>query len=321
VLTRVLSQIEVQPNPNVLVGFDKADDAGVYLLNDQQALVQTIDFFTPVVDDAATYGRIAAANSLSDIYAMGAKPLVALSVLAFPIGIVEESSLVEVIQGGASKMNEAGVPVIGGHSVQDPEMKFGYAVTGIVHPEKLITNASARPGDSLVLTKPLGTGIITTGIKFGKTPGRVEDEAIGWMLRLNDLGDCLHRHSIHAATDITGYGLLGHAWEMANASKVSLSIDADRVPIIEGTKSLVAEKMLPGGIEANRRFLGAQVVWNQTSDLLQQILLDPQTSGGLLISASQSDAEEICRISDNQGFSAWRIGEVTHRQEAGIFVH
>jgi len=311
----------VHANAKVLVGFDKADDAGVYLLNEQEALVQTVDFFPPVVDDPATYGQIAAANALSDIYAMGAQPLTALSILAFPAGVLEESSLVEVIQGGTSKMNEAGVPVIGGHSVRDPEMKFGYAVTGIVHPGRLITNAGAVPGDHLVLTKPLGTGIITTGIKFGKTPEPVQEEAIGWMLRLNDVGRRLHDYAVHAATDITGYGLLGHAWEMANSSRVTLLIDGNSVPIIEGTEALVAEKMLPGGIEANRRFLGAEVVWEKASETLQRILLDPQTSGGLLLSLSQSDAEDFCRSANDGGFCAWRIGETAHREEAGIRVH
>jgi selenide,water dikinase len=172
-----------------------------------------------------------------------------------------------------------------------------------------------------LLTKPLGTGIITTGIKFGKTPQAVQEEAIAWMLRLNDLGALLDQYSIHAATDITGYGLLGHAWEMAKASQVSLHIDAEKVPLMVGTESLVAEKMLPGGIEANRRFLGAGVVWGQTSQLLQQILLDPQTSGGLLLSVSPNDADEICGMADRQSFSAWQIGKVSSREEVSILVH
>ena len=316
----MLSKIETLPDSNILVGFDKADDAGVYLLNERQALVQSIDFFTPIVDDPATYGQIAATNALSDIYAMGARPVVALSVLCFPTGIVDEETLVEVVQGGTAKMHEAGVPVIGGHSVQDPEMKFGYAVTGFVDPDKLITNAGARPGDSLVLTKPLGTGIITTGIKFGKTSESVQNQAVAWMLQLNDAGSRLHDHGAHAATDITGYGLLGHACEMAKASQVTLLIKGDSVPVMEGTEALVAEKMLPGGIEANRRYVEAEVVWDKASETMKSILLDPQTSGGLLISLPWGEADALCESLETSGFSAWKIGEVVPREEASIQV-
>jgi len=319
-LARVLSKIETLPDSNVLVGFDKADDAGVYRLNDTQALVQTVDFFTPVVDDPATYGQIAATNALSDVYAMGARPIVALSVLSFPAGVVDEESLVAVVQGGTSKMNEAGVPVIGGHSVRDPEMKFGYAVTGLVDPHALITNAGARPGDILVLTKPLGTGIITTGIKFGKTPASIQNEAINWMLQLNDLAGRLHDHQAHAATDITGYGLLGHAFEMAEASGVTLQIDAEKVPIMDGTKMLVGEKMLPGGIEANRSYLMNNLTWGRVSQTMQQILLDPQTSGGLLISLTGDKVAAFCRTLAGDGFSAWKIGSVIPRKEFSIEV-
>jgi len=320
VLERVLSKIETLPDANVLVGFDKADDAGVYLLNEQQALVQTIDFFTPVVDDPRTYGQIAAANALSDVYAMGARPLIALSVLAFPDGTVDEESLLEVIQGGTEKMREAGVPVIGGHSIQDREMKFGYGVTGLVDPARIVTNAGALPGDELVLTKPVGTGIITTGIKFGRTPEATRDRAVAWMLQLNEIGTRLHEYTAHAATDITGYGLLGHAYEMARASGVTFRIEANRVPVIEGTEALVGERMLPGGIEANRRYVDAHVSWGEASETRRNLLLDPQTSGGLLVSLASREADSFCSSLKRDGLSAWKIGEVTRSEAVAIRV-
>jgi selenide,water dikinase len=320
VLERVLSQTEALPNPRVLVGFDKADDGGVYLLNDDQALVQTIDFFTPVVDDPKIFGQIAAANALSDVYAMGGQPVVSLSVLCFPEGVVEEELLVEIVQGGTSKMNEAGVSVVGGHSVQDREMKFGYAVTGIVDPKRMITNAAAQPGDHLLLTKPLGIGIITTGIKFGKANPAAEKEAIRWMLRLNQLGSSLSGRNVRAATDITGYGLLGHAFEMAKASNVTLRLEAGRVPVIEGTEAMAAEKILPGGIMSNRRYLGEEVDWRETSDAMQSILLDPQTSGGLLISIPQEASRGLRKWLNEEGSGCWKVGEVVARSETAIQV-
>lgn len=319
-LERVLAQIDTLPDPNVLVGFDKADDAGVYLLNENEAIVQTVDFFTPVVDDPFAYGQIAAANAVSDVYAMGGRPVFALSLLCFPLGVVEENLLIEVVKGGTAKLKEAGVTVIGGHSVQDPEMKFGYAVSGLVRPDRLITNAEARPGDVLLLTKPLGTGIITTGIKFGKGERSAQEEAVSWMLQLNKSGSDMSENGVRAATDITGYGLLGHALEMARASNVTLLISEKDVPVIEGTKALVEKKILPGGIVNNRRYLGEEVAWGNAGETMQSVLLDPQTSGGLLMSLPADKMARYREILTEAGTANWVIGEVAEQRQSAIEV-
>ena len=320
-LQKALSSIEVVANPNVLVGYDKADDAGVYLLDDQVALVQSVDFFTPVVDDPFFYGQIAAANSLSDVYAMGGSPRFALSIVGFPKEGVDEGILHEILRGGGEKMKEARVAVIGGHSVQDPEIKFGYCVTGIVSPQKVYTNAGAKPGDVLVLTKPLGTGIITTGIKFGKTEPRIAEVAIQWMCQLNSyVRDKLAKFRVHSVTDITGYGLIGHAYEMALASDVTLSFDADQIPVMEGVGELAGKGMLPGGIESNRRYVGSSISWHDVPSLRQKILLDPQTSGGLLISTSEQDGVTLGRELDAEGYLGRVVGRVVPRGDFSIEV-
>jgi selenide, water dikinase len=317
VLARVLADLEVYKDPRVMVGFETADDAGVYLLNEDLALVQTVDFFTPVVDDPHDYGRIAAANALSDIYAMGARPIFALSVVGFaPGGDVDEEVLAAVLRGGAGKMSEARVPVIGGHSVQDPEMKIGYCVTGTVDPRRVWTNAGARPGDVLFLTKPLGTGIITTGVKYGKTPRAVLDRAVGVMLELNSAAqEAVLDLGVHGATDVTGYGLVGHAFEMARASGATLSIEAAAVPLIDGVAPLARKGMLPGGILSNEAYAGSAVDWGGVAEPLRQILLDPQTSGGLLLAVDPADAETAA---ERLGPRGWRIGRVLELEDALI---
>jgi selenide, water dikinase len=296
-----------------MVGFENADDAGVYVLSEEQALVQTVDFFTPVVDDPDVYGQIAAANALSDVYAMGARPLFALSVVGFaPGGGVDEEVLASILRGGSRKMAEARVPVIGGHSVQDPEIKVGYCVTGTVDPRRVWKNAGARPGDVLFLTKPLGTGIITTGVKFGKTPPAVLDEAVAVMLELSAAAqEAVLDLAVHGATDVTGYGLVGHAFEMARASDATLLIEAAAVPIIEGTAELARKGMLPGGILSNEAYAGSAVAWGSVEAPLRQILLDPQTSGGLLLAVDASDADTAA---SRLGARARRIGRVLARQ-------
>ncbi len=319
---KALSGIEVFADPNVLVGYEKADDAGVYRLDDQTALVQSVDFFTPVVDDPYVYGQIAAANSLSDIYAMGGVPRFALSVLGFPKDNGAEEILHSILKGGTDKMNEARVAVIGGHSVQDPEIKFGYCVTGIVSPQRIYTNSGARPGDTLILTKPLGTGIITTGIKFNKATPEVAAEAIKWMLVLNAAaGELLNKFTVHSVTDITGYGLLGHAYEMANGSDVTMVLESAKLPVLEGAAELARHSMLPGGIETNRRYVGHSVRWNGTSEFQQQIVLDPQTSGGLLISMPSSQAEDLVGELEAAGYLGRSIGRVEPRREFLIEVN
>ena len=276
-------------DPNVLVGFESADDAGVYLIDEERAIVQTVDFFTPVVDDPRTYGAIAAANSLSDIYAMGASPLFALSIVGFPSGKIDTSILTEIVRGGAEKMQEAGVSIIGGHSVQDPEIKFGYCVTGMIHPGKVWTNTGAKPGDLLFLSKPLGTGIITTGLKYGKTSAAVLTGAVETMMKLNrGIVDAVRGVAVHGATDVTGFGFAGHAFELAKGSQVTLSVNAEAVPILEGTVELARRGLLPGGIMTNRDYVGDTISWGDVDELHQNILLDPQTSGGLLLSVPEA---------------------------------
>ena len=316
-----MAEISVYPDSNVLVGFDKADDAGVYRLDDQTAVVQTVDFFTPIVDDPFTYGQIAAVNSLSDIYAMGGIPRFALSIVCFPKDKLGEDVLHEILRGGTEKMNEAQVPVIGGHSVEDQEMKFGYCVTGMIHPDKIYSNGGAQPGDVLLLTKPLGTGIIATGIKLGKTPTDVAQNAIEWMRKLNAvIHHEMEKLHIHAVTDITGFGLVGHAFEMAQASGATLVFSAEKVPVIEGTEALAKQGMLPGGIESNRRYVGDSIVWNGVSSLRQQIMLDPQTSGGLLISLPGEEAEQLASDLKAERFLGEEIGRVSDLKDAHIQV-
>jgi selenide,water dikinase len=283
-----------QPNdPHLLVGYSTSDDAGVYRISDELALVQTVDFFTPIVDDPHTYGQIAAANSLSDVYAMGGKPLSALALVCFPekgdISILEQ-----ILAGGLSKMAEAGCTVVGGHSVRDEEIKFGYAVTGLIHPQKVWTNAGARPGDRLLLTKPLGTGVITTALKKGEAQERWVAAAVRAMLELNrGAAEALAEQgeAVHAVTDVTGFGLLGHAREMAVASGVSLRIDSSQIEFLEGAREAAQAGHLAGGLKANREFLGECIQFRAAiSSDIQNLLHDPQTSGGLLVAMSPDRA-------------------------------
>ncbi|UCF36673.1 MAG: selenide, water dikinase SelD [Acidobacteriota bacterium] len=318
-LEEILAGIEPVVDPNVLVGFDTADDAGVYRLSDDLAIVQSVDFFTPVVDDPSTYGQIAASNALSDLYAMGAQPLFALSVLGFPEGELETSVLSEVVRGGSLKMAEAGVPVIGGHSVQDREIKFGYCVTGKVDPKRIWRNTGAKPGDVLVLTEPLGLGIISTGVKFKKIDEATEERAVEVMLRLNRAAaEALQPFEVHAVTDITGFGLIGHAFEMAKGSGVVFVLDPDSVPVIEGTVRMAEKKMLPGGILSNRNYVGNHVDWSGVSDLMQNILLDPQTSGGLLVALEKEAAEAYLDALRTRGLAGAAIGRVGEAEAVSI---
>jgi len=306
-----LPGIETYRHPNVLVGYETADDAGVYLLDERTALVQTVDFFTPVVDDPFVFGQIAAANALSDIYAMGATPVFSLAILGFPKGKLGEDVLQLILKGGAAKMREAEVSIIGGHSVQDPELKFGYAVTGTTSPDRIYRNRDAQPGDVLLLTKPLGTGLISTAIKRDLAPPAVIKAGVRWMLELNRaVSEALRDFEVHAVTDVTGYGLLGHAYEMAVASGVTIRIEYERVPLIEGIWPLAEAGLFPGGQEANRRMLGEKVGWNQTPLLWQRVLLDPQTSGGLLIALPLSSAERLRLKLEREDIAVYQIGSV-----------
>ena len=291
------------PDANILVGFDTADDAGVYRLSADTALVQTVDFFTPIVDDPYTFGAIAAANSVSDVYAMGGRPITSLSVLCYPVkGDLDD--LAGILRGGAEKMREAGCAVLGGHSVNDPEIKFGYAVTGLVHPDRVKTNAGARPGDALVLTKALGTGVISTALKRGLA--REEDVAasVKSMLELNRAAcEAMLAYDVHSCTDVTGFGLIGHAREMAIASHVTLEIESRLVRFLPGAVEYARQGAIPGGLSNNRAFASPCVGGGSDYD---DLLYDPQTSGGLLISMPEADAAKFERSFP----SAYRIGKV-----------
>ena len=281
----MLARLPRVTNENVLVGFDTSDDAGVYKLTPECALVQTVDFFTPIVDDPFTFGAIAAANSLSDIYAMGGRPVCALSIVAYPAkGDLED--LEAILQGGASKMAEAGCVILGGHSVSDEEIKFGYAVTGIIHPERVLTNAGARPGDVLVITKSIGTGIISTALKRGIAHEEHVGASVESMLTLNrEACEQALAAGAHGCTDVTGFGLMGHAREMALASGVTLEIEAEAVPLLPGALEYARAGAIPGGLKNNREFASCAVeAAREISPELESLLYDPQTSGGLLVS-------------------------------------
>lgn len=292
-MDQVLPRIPRLTNANVLVGFDTSDDAGIYQLSAECALVQTIDFFTPVVDDPFLYGAITAANSLSDVYAMGGRPLTALSVVCYPAaGDIED--LEQILKGGAEKMAEADCIIVGGHSVADDEMKFGYSVTGTVHPQKYLANAGAREGDVLVLTKSIGTGVIATALKRGLAADGHVQAAIESMLRLNRVGmEMLDEAGAHGCTDITGFGLIGHAREMALASGVTLEIDSGEVGFLPGALEYSRKGAIPAGLKNNREFAQCDVDAPGIAPEVENLLYDPQTSGGLLISAPASGALRI----------------------------
>ena len=298
-----------------------ADDAGVYRLDERRALVQTVDFFTPIVDDPAAYGRIAAANALSDVYAMGGRPLTALAIAAFPKDI-DRSVLSAILHGGLQALQDAGVALLGGHTVQDQEIKFGYAVTGEIDPSRVWSNAGARPGDALILTKPIGTGVIATAIKFGRAPAPVAEAAIASMSRLNRAAaDALARlpdGAIHACTDVTGFGLVGHATEMAKASGVTLAIDVRVVPLLDGALDLV-DGNTPGGGRTNLQHFGSGVSTGPGLDARRiQLLYDPQTSGGLLASVAPSEAASAVRLLAQLGVAAQVIGSVENGHAVAV---
>jgi len=302
-------------NPNVLIGYDTADDAGVYRLSADLALVQTVDFFTPIVDDPFTFGAIAAANALSDVYAMGGRPISALSIVAFPAN-GDPEILEAILTGGLEKMREAGCAVLGGHSVADPEIKFGYAVTGAIHPDRIKANAGARPGDALVFTKALGTGVIGTALKRGIARPESVEAATASMLTLNRAAcETMLRFDVHGCTDITGFGLIGHAREMAVASGLTLEIDTAAVPVLPGALDAVRAGAIPGGLKNNVEFASCAVEAAASLDpALLELLYDPQTSGGLLISLSEADAAALVEALPG----AARIGQVRARDNKPI---
>jgi selenide,water dikinase len=317
----VLGKLARQHDPNVLVGFDHADDAGVYQLTPEQALVQTVDFFTPIVDDPYIFGQISATNALSDVYAMGGRPLTALALVCFP-DKADLEILERILAGGLSKMIEAGCTVIGGHSIRDEETKFGYSVTGVIHPKKIYQNVGAKPGDKLILTKSLGTGVISTAIKKGKAEQSWIDAAVKSMTTLNKKAAEVimvlandqrpttnDRFTIHAMTDITGFGLIGHLREILLASNVSATLSATKVPILDGALHCIRAAHIPGGLKNNRDFAECLVEYDaEVPDDLRTILYDPQTAGGLLICTP--DGESLTQALNRSGVPAVQIGEV-----------
>ncbi len=292
----MLSGLEKQPfDPNLLVGFDKADDAGVYRLRDDLALVQTLDFFTPIVDDPFDYGRIAALNSINDVWAMGGRPITAMAITCFPKKGLDFSILGEIMQGGLRVLTENKVALVGGHSVDNEQIMFGYSVTGLIDPNKVSTNAGARPGDVLILTKPIGTGVISTGIKLAKASAAVVEESIATMLTPGKYAaEAIAKFDVKAATDVTGFALLGHTWEMACASNVTIEIDSARVPLISGALDLATAGLLTSGDKTNREYVGEDVGVASTVDpILMKLFYDPQTAGGLLLAISAEKADEL----------------------------
>jgi selenide,water dikinase len=291
----VLAELPMTNHPDLLVGPATADDAGVVRVRDDLALIQTVDFFTPIVDDPRTFGRIAAANSLSDVFAMGGTPLTAMNIVCFPRKSLPLEVLRDVLLGGLDVIRQAEALLVGGHSVEDPELKYGLSVTGIVHPDRVVTNARARPGDRLILTKPLGTGVLATAIKAGMATPEALAEAVGWMTTLNrDAAEAMQEVGVHACTDITGFGLLGHALEMASASRVIIELCASLVPLIPGARDLASMGMIPAGSFANRKFCDRAVTVEDGVDpLLVDLLADAQTSGGLLMAVAGDRAEAL----------------------------
>lgn len=299
-------------DPRVLVGFNTADDAGVIRLSDELALVQTVDFITPIVDDPYTYGQIAAANALSDVYAMGGKPFCALNIVGFPKELFPLEVLAAILQGGQEKAAEARTPILGGHTVSDQELKYGLAVTGLIHPGQLLTNAGARPGGVLVLTKPIGTGTITTALKAGQGTPEMEAEVCRSMATLNRAAaEVCQRIGVDAVTDITGFGLLGHALEMAEASGAGLVLRNEAVPVFAAAVATTAAGFVPGGTRANLLHIQPQVDFHDRISPEQRLLLcDPQTSGGLLIAVVEEKAFELVRAGREEGLRMAVIGEV-----------
>lgn len=296
-----------------MVGLNTSDDAGVYQLNEEMALVQTVDFFTPIVDDPFLFGQIAVVNALSDVYAMGGTPLTGMNLVAFPIKTLAASVLKEILLGGLSKMKEAGVALVGGHSIEDPEIKYGLSVTGLIHPQKILTNAKAKVGDKLVLTKALGTGIIATALKGQRASEKAVQKIVESMTTLNRrASEEMIKFGAHACTDITGFGLIGHAMEMAAASQVGLVIQADAVPIFSEAMEYASMGLIPGGAHSNRQFFSCKVeVSSNLSELLLDIFYDPQTSGGLFISMPPNEADPLVDHLKREGHEyASVVGEV-----------
>jgi selenide,water dikinase len=321
-LAQVLGSLKQPPNPRLLVGIETADDAGVYLVREDLALVQTVDFFTPIVDDPYDYGRIAALNSINDVWAMGGTPITALAITCFPKKGVDFGILGDIMRGGLDILIDNGVTLVGGHSVDDQQIMFGYAVTGTIDPNNIATNRGARPGDALILTKPIGTGVISTAIKFGKATQPVMDASLGTMLLAGRrAAEIMREFTIKGATDITGFGLIGHAWELACGSRVTLQIEASRVPLIPGALDLARQGLLTSGDKSNRNYVGGDIqISQQVPKELACLLFDPQTAGGMLISIEGSRADRFLAELGRTYPAAAVIGKVMPKAERSIEV-
>lgn len=317
----VLHSLPKWEHPDLIVGTETSDDAGVFRLRPDLAIVNTVDFFTPIVDDPYVFGQIAAANALSDVYAMGADPIVALNIVGFPKGTLEIDVLGEILKGGGERVRAAGAVVIGGHSIIDKELKFGMAVTGTVHPDKVLRNVGVREGDGLVLTKRLGTGIITTALKQRKAPAASVRAAVSSMVSLNKTASTvMRRFPVHACSDVTGYGLLGHAYEMASGSGVTIVLRAAALPLLPGVARLAAGGYLTGGCKRNRSYLAGKVaVRRAVAEAIADVAFDPQTSGGLLIALPAKDAPRLVKALRAAGVAAaTMVGTATRLRKASI---
>ena len=306
----------------MIVGFDTADDAGVYRLRDDLALVQTLDFFTPIVDDPYDYGRIAALNSINDVWAMAGTPIIAMAITCFPKKGVDPAILTEIMRGGLATLNEYGVTLVGGHSVDNQQIMFGYSVTGVIHPDKVAKNSGARPGDVVILTKPIGTGVISTGIKFGKASEAVIKVSVETMLTSGKFAaEAMREFDVRGATDVTGFALLGHAWEMACASSVTIEIDSRAVPLLDGALQLAGFGLLTSGDKTNREYIGADIAINSSVDLnLVSLLFDPQTAGGMLIAISDAQSAQLLQVLQKHYPKATIIGRAQEKGTNSVLV-
>ena len=318
-----MSELPKQPSdPNLIVGFDTADDAGVYRLRDDLALVQTVDFFTPIVDDPYDYGRISALNSINDVWAMAGTPITALAITCFPKTGVDPAILTQIMRGGMETLNRYGVTLIGGHSVDNAQIMFGYSVTGVINPDQIARNAGAQPGDAVILTKPIGTGVISTGIKKARASEEIVTASVQTMLTPGKhAAEAMREFGVKGATDVTGFALLGHAWEMACASRVTIEIDARAVPLLDGALELATAGMLTSGDKSNREYVGEDVELSPGVDVnLARLLFDPQTAGGMLIAVAEEKAEVLLRTLRENYPRAQIIGRVTPRRSRSIVV-
>ncbi len=308
---------------NVIRGLDSLDDAGVYKLNDDLAIIQTIDFFTPIVNDPYDFGQIAVANALSDVYAMGGKPLTAMNIVCFPAKAMDISVLQDILRGGIDKMREAGVVLIGGHSIDDKELKYGLSVTGTVHPKRLLPNSGARAGDKLILTKPLGTGIINTALKAGAADKKTIDKVTRYMASLNKkAAELMQEFEVHSCTDITGFGFIGHTYQLAQNSQKGIRINSSSLPLFEEAKEFVQKGFRPGGLQRNRDFYNSSVEFAaQVPEYMNDILFDPQTSGGLLIVVAPKEATSLLGKLHKAGITdAAAVGDIISKPVGKLLV-